>query len=309
MNISLKKGINKKKSLGYGLNGRSTSDNNVFGDNEEESSDDEETGNARQRINRQISKEQAALRQRAQVVMASSSDGGIFDFDGAYESFHKHDDKEEKDIAAGKERKSRYIKDLLETAKKRQRDREVVNERKIAKEQALEDEQEDFAGKEKFITKAYRKKLEERTQWEAEEEDRRRSEEANDVTKQTTAGAAMATFYGNFSKNIAMGGGTMDTNEGENISIEPNDKLDIVRDHDHDEILSNRGGGMGFLSGFERAEEDPLETMTDQGGVDGASINDPIPLEKEPTVRERRDLKVAAARARYLQRKGISLQQ
>lgn len=327
MNISLgsKATKAKKKKLGFGLNSRAASaaapSQNIFGDDEDDDEDDigkdmATPGDARQRINKQIAKEQAALRQRAQAAMAAgtSGDGGIFDYDGAYDSFRPAA-VEAKETDPKEERKSRYIGDLLETAKKRQRVREAVLERKVAKEQALEDAQEDFVGKEKFITKAYRRKLEERKQWEVEEEERQREEEANDVTKRKSAGAAMASFYGNFANNVAMGGGgDQEGTKDENTTSDKHKKA-LDRDSD-DDFLPSKGGGLGFLSGFERSEEQPQPAeeaddgdKRDQIETKKATENDDRPAETQSTARERREQKVAAARLRYLERKGMTSRQ
>ena len=187
----------------------------------------------------------------------------------------------------------------METAKKRQRERETVMERKIAKEQAVEDAQEDFAGKEKFVTKAYRRKLEERQQWQAEEDAKDKEESANDVTQKTTAGAAMASFYGNFANNVAVGGSGTHGNTKARGDVEAPNK-------DDEDFRPNQGGsgGMGFLAGFERSE--PAATDVDRvDDVDGSPgrVEDVTLSEPVLTLRQRREQKVAAARMRYLKRK------
>ncbi len=93
----------------------------------------------------------------------------------------------------------------MEAAKKRKHERDIVYEKKIAREQALEETEQDFRGKEKFVTAAYRKKLEERELWLAQDEQQRREDEENDVTKKG-GGLGMATFYGSLNKNTALGG-------------------------------------------------------------------------------------------------------
>lgn len=307
MNISLNTKKTQKKAaappIGFGLNSRKQS-TNVFGGDDDDSSDDgdDNVGDSRKRMNQQIAKEQAALRKRAQAALASTEAGDIFDYDGAYDSFRP---KEEEKPKQEEEKKSRYIGDLLETAKKRQRDREAVMERKIAKEQALEDAQEDFAGKEKFITKAYRRKLEERKQWEAEEEIRQQEEDAKDVTKQTTAGAAMASFYGNFAHNVAVGGTAAKKKDEEQKVLDSSKDKGNESDED---FRPKGGGGMGFLAGFERSEAEPAADG-DKDETKETTIDEEKPMAKPLTARERREQKVAAARLRYLKRKGIAMEQ
>jgi len=65
-------------------------------------------------------------------------------------------------------------------AKRREQEMEIVFERKLAKDRAKEDTE--FGDKEKFVTRAYREKLEERKKWLAEEQRREAVEAANDVS-------------------------------------------------------------------------------------------------------------------------------
>ncbi len=171
---------------------------NVFGDD-----DDYDEPSSRSRVNQAVRSEQDALKRRAQKAM-QMTDANVYDYDGAYDSFHKNPAAEQEE-AKDDDRKSRYIADLLEAAKKRKHERDIVYEKKIAREQAIEETEQDFRGKEKFVTAAYRKKLEERELWLAQDEQQRKEDEENDVTKKT-GGLGMATFYGSLSYNTAMGG-------------------------------------------------------------------------------------------------------
>jgi len=216
----------KTKNIRYGLNDRKNSQphkKSVFS-NCDSSSDEDTTAAAaaetsavggRRHVNRALVAEQVALRNRAEMTMAlsTSNPSDLFDYDGQYESFSLgHQNEASKKLkedggpkkTLGKEKKeSRYVADLLQHAKIRQQEREIIEERKIAKEQA-EDEKE-FIGKEKFVTKTYKRKLAERESWLVEEEERSKKEQAEDVTKQKNGSAVMASFYGNLTRNIAMG--------------------------------------------------------------------------------------------------------
>jgi coiled-coil domain-containing protein 55 len=307
MNISLapkKKKVNKG-SIGYGLNNRgadASSNNNVFGESssEDEKEDSAETLTNRSRVNQQIATEQAALRKRAQAAAASLEES-VYDYDGAYDSFKAStatDPSPKKE-----ERSSKYIGDLLRASKKRERERDVIYERKLAKEQAEEDAQADYQGKEKFITKAYKRKLEERKQWEQEEKEKDREEEENDVTKQS-AGTAFANFYGNFNRNVAMGG-TKDGDEG-NIGKDGS----VERNNDVKEAAT---GGLGFLSGFERRDETTGQDRSHQKDEDDRNKGK-LALIKEPSaknvptlsMREIREEKVREARKRHIERKKMA---
>lgn len=77
----------------------------------------------------------------------------MYDYDGVYDKMHAL----EKKLKEPDTKESRYISDLLEAAKKRGHERDIANERKISREQ--EQEEAEFQGKDKFVTKAYKQKL------------------------------------------------------------------------------------------------------------------------------------------------------
>ena len=321
MNISLSKGSSRSKaggkptSIGYGLNNRNGGGDgggggskNVFGGDSDDGSDDDDDGGD---VNRQIAREQAAARRRAQAALQSMDDPSIYDYDGAYETFNAADkSKKEQDEKSSEPKKSRYITDLLKAAKTRERERDAIHERKVAREQAEEDAQAEYQGKEKFVTKAYKRKLEERKRWETEQEEKQREEEANDVTKKS-ANAAFANFYTNLNQ-VQRGEGADTGSKVQKTSRDGGDAA--AADDDFDPRRGNaHGGGMGFLGGFERSSpgEDPSETTTNRDqNTDPAgshkSDNDKdltIDIESALTIRQRREKKVAEARARYFQRR------
>lgn len=74
----------------------------------------------------------------------------------------------------------RYIQALIDKAKVREREHEIVYERKLAKERSKEDHL--FADKDKFVTGAYKRKLAEQAKWLEEERLRQLREEKEDVS-------------------------------------------------------------------------------------------------------------------------------
>lgn len=68
----------------------------------------------------------------------------------------------------------------MEKAKQRERDHEIVYERKLLKERSKEDHL--YADKEKFVTSAYKKKLAEQAKWLEEERQLKIREEREDVS-------------------------------------------------------------------------------------------------------------------------------
>ena len=301
MNINLAAASKKKKpaaKLGFGLNQRgSNKPNNIFMAADDDSDDDDEPAaavtaeTARAAVNREIAAEQAALRKRAREKMAAA--GGEYDYDGAHETSNAAQKTTTTDTTAGTgagtARKSRYIADLLQAAEKRKQERDVVHERKVAREQTAEEEADaDLAGKEKFVTAAYKRKLEERQLWLQKDQDTQREEELSDVTKKT-GGAAMASFYGNWNRNVAVGGGIESSAPAEAAS-----------------------SGLGFLDGFEQGDGDAIGNngSADADKLEKGATGQAAPkahldeVETPPSIsmREARQAKLAQARMRYFQR-------
>lgn len=74
---------------------------------------------------------------------------------------------------------SKYIPALLDKAKQREQEKEIVYERKLAKDRDKDEHR--FADKDKFVTSAYKKKLAEQAKWLEEERLRQLREEKEDV--------------------------------------------------------------------------------------------------------------------------------
>jgi len=312
-------GTKKKKGgdgLALGLNRRG----NVLGGGSSSSSDDSDdndNGGDRGRepggggsrvaaVNRAIASEQAALRRRAvaeEEAAAAEAEANVYDYDGAYDSFSKNRpeqvDERQSDKKDGEEKKSRYIGDLLKAAERRNRERELVIERKVAREQKEEEAQQgdEFRDKGTFVTAAYKRKLQERELWQAQEEKRFREEEENDVTKKK--GGALANFYGSLNKNVALGG-TGAGPDGDATKDATNEK-------------DSGAMGLGFMDGFERdagggGDDKVRERKTaertaekDDGG-DGEQSARATEEDRKLTMRRIREKKVAEARVRYLRR-------
>jgi len=122
------------------------------------------------------------------VQRALEQDASIYDYDGVYDEMKqiKQETSEEKKVAA---RKPKYMATLLETAKKRQQLHERRTERKVQKER--EQEGDEFADKESFVTEAYKQKMVEIKQQEEAEKLQDLKESVMDVTKQRD----MSGFY------------------------------------------------------------------------------------------------------------------
>eukprot|EP00252_Welwitschia_mirabilis_P000238 TRINITY_DN10231_c0_g1_i1.p1 TRINITY_DN10231_c0_g1~~TRINITY_DN10231_c0_g1_i1.p1 ORF type:complete len:330 (+),score=79.74 TRINITY_DN10231_c0_g1_i1:81-1070(+) len=129
---------------------------------------------------------------------ALEEDPSIFDYDGVYDTMKTKVTRPLQEDRAKREPK--YIGKLVQKAKLRQMEHEIIYERQLAKERSKEDHL--YADKEKFVTSAYKRKLAERDQWLQEEKLRERLEEKEDVTKKSD----LSDFYSNLlKKNVAFG--------------------------------------------------------------------------------------------------------
>ncbi|CAI5514994.1 unnamed protein product [Closterium sp. Naga37s-1] len=139
----------------------------LFGNDDD---DDVEADIARQNLKKRSQRE---TEQQHEAAMAE--DPSVFDYDGVYDTIHAARTSRAKEAV---QRQARYIPNLLKTTKEREKEKELVQERLLAKERAKEEEE--FAGKERFVTRAYREKLVERQRWLAEEKRKEAEEAAND---------------------------------------------------------------------------------------------------------------------------------
>ncbi|KAL7471074.1 hypothetical protein ACHAXS_011373 [Conticribra weissflogii] len=261
-----------KNSLTYGLNPRKkrnkTGGLTGFFDDDNDDDDDENTPSTGKRAtNRDIAREQASLRQRAQTAASKlDDDADIFDYDAQYESFasggaaatrETKRANETRATAGGgdDDKRSRYVANLLRHAERRTREQEIVYERKVARERVLEEgaRGELYEGKETFITGAYKRKLAERERWAREEEEKAKREEEEDVAakarKEGKGGGRFLLYGGGVGRNgvlggTARGGGTKEEEEGDRAG-------DVV-----DERGKDWGNEVGRNDGDNRAQFD-----------------------------------------------------
>jgi len=196
----------KKKNLlsnAFGCDDSSEEDNN-------NNNDRNEMERAKRRHNEEIKRQQDAIKSRVDRDMeevytkALEEDPLAFSYDEALDTIQeKRQQKLKEDDGEKIERKSRYIEQLKEAAELRKREQDVTYERKLLKEREKEDEL--FGEKDKFITQAYRKKLEEDEKWKKEMEEREEREKERDVHGKSD----MTSFYANLmNRNVSTGGDT-----------------------------------------------------------------------------------------------------
>ncbi|KAK9810734.1 hypothetical protein WJX73_003832 [Symbiochloris irregularis] len=172
----------------------------VFGDDEEDDSAPVQKSGVAREVAKQAAKKRIDTKVAAQQAAALAEDPSIFDYDGVYDDLQEQ--RVQPKQAEKLERKSRYIEGLLDKAKERQREQDVVYERRLAKERQAEDHL--FGDKDRFVTAAYKRKLEEDQKWLAEEKLREEIEAREDVVKK----GHMGDFYRHLmSNNVAFGTG------------------------------------------------------------------------------------------------------
>ncbi|ONI02125.1 hypothetical protein PRUPE_6G178500 [Prunus persica] len=158
---------------------------------------DDDDNDVEKEISRHASKNKSLKDIEEQQRKALEQDPSVFDYDGVY------DEMKQKAIQPRaqdrEERKPRYIQYLMKKAEERNREHEIVYERKLAKERTQEDHL--YADKDKFVTSAYKRKLAEQAKWMEEERLRQLREEKDDVTKKKD----LTDFYFNLGKNVAFG--------------------------------------------------------------------------------------------------------
>ncbi|KAI0874770.1 coiled-coil domain-containing protein 55-domain containing protein [Hypoxylon argillaceum] len=125
----------------------------------------------------------SALESRKHREAAEELDPSIYDYDAVYDSLKPEKQVTQEDA----ERKPKYMKNLIASAAVRKRDALIAEEKKIARER--EEEGEEYAGTDKFVTEAYKKQQEENRRIEAEE--RQREEEES----RKNQGGGMTAFY------------------------------------------------------------------------------------------------------------------
>ncbi|KAG7674989.1 hypothetical protein Ndes2526B_g07836 [Nannochloris sp. 'desiccata'] len=166
----------------------------IFGDD----ASDEDEDNVERQIARHAARKQNDKKVAEMHAAALAEDASVFDYDSHFDSIQeaRAEPKQKEKMA----RESRYIASLLETAEERKREQDVQYERQLAKERAAEDHL--YGNKEKFVTAAYKKKLEEEAKWKAEQKQKQEEEEQNAVEKK----GHMGDFYRNILRNnVAFG--------------------------------------------------------------------------------------------------------
>ncbi|KAJ3286508.1 hypothetical protein HDU79_006425 [Rhizoclosmatium sp. JEL0117] len=132
----------------------------------------------------------ASAKTEREKKKALDEDASIFDYDGAYDAMKEAEDAQRRkrdlgdvDAATGR-KKPRYVENLLKASLNRKIELERVEDRKVAKERALEGDL--FGDKDAFVTEAYK---------ERQKELRRLEDEEKRKEALQRSGGDMAEFY------------------------------------------------------------------------------------------------------------------
>lgn len=123
------------------------------------SEDDELVIDSKPRVKEQSTKELEHVNNIQKKAM--EQDPLVFDYDAAYDRDHIY--KSTKHSAS---KQPKYVHNLVQSARDRKIEREIYMEKKIQRER--EKEGKEYQDKEKFVTSAYKKKLQEMEKWQNE---------------------------------------------------------------------------------------------------------------------------------------------
>uniref|UniRef100_A0A2P2IQR6 Nuclear speckle splicing regulatory protein 1 N-terminal domain-containing protein n=1 Tax=Rhizophora mucronata TaxID=61149 RepID=A0A2P2IQR6_RHIMU len=259
-------------------------------------------------ILRQASKNKSLQNIEEQHKKALEEDPTAFDYDGVYDEMKvnvarpRAQDREE--------RKPKYIQTLIKKAEERQREHEIIYERRLVKERSKEDHL--YENKDKFVTSAYKKKLAEQAKWMEEERLRELREEKEDVTKKTD----LTDFYFNLEKNVAFGATDIEFKKKER-------QAESRRSEKHDDkVFGETSRSLTESSGVKEshtggtspaaAETSPLMATSSEPAVLKEVPDKPVSQKESSGVRhdhhKRDEDTLAAAKERFLARKRAKLQ-
>lgn len=149
----------------------------VFGD---DSDDEHDKATIEKTMRKESIRNLKKIQTQLTLRKAMEEDPSVFEYDEVYDDLKKN--KEEKKQEVTKDRKPRYIEQLLKSAELRKREGDRRTQRKIQKER--ETEGEAFGDKEAYVTSAYKRKMQEMQEEEEREMRREQMDQMMDVTKQ-----------------------------------------------------------------------------------------------------------------------------
>ena len=249
---------------------------------------------------------------------ALAEDASVFDYDGVYDDMKKEREREaqnRKTQRTADKEKPKYIGTLLQQAKIREVENQRIRERRLLHERQADDAL--YGDKEKLVSASYKRKLQEMQNWDAEDARLAALEEREDVMKQGEH--AMAGFYANLNKNIAMGGTTTNARSAYTVKEarsapllreEPiRAKRGLGRDDEHDsesietsyEVVTEKVSGGESLD--ENQTVSARDTLLRQEEVNATTDVPPPPRCILDKAKPSKEDAISAAKVRFLARK------
>lgn len=258
---------------------------------------DENEDDIEREISRQASKNKTLKDIEEQHKKALEEDPTAFDYDDVYEEMKE---KTIRPLAQDRqERKPKYIQKLIEKAKQREREHEIIYEKKLVKERSKDDAL--YADKDKFITGAYKKKLAEQAKWLEEERLRELREEKDDVTKKSD----LSDFYYNLSKNVAFGGIEAKLRKREEkVDADTSEKgSSSTNTHTDSSVINEGHEGKTSTPSKESSQSLDIKPVSDASAQEKALAEETLAQQPKSDHHKRSEDAVAAAKERFLARK------
>ncbi|RLN93581.1 hypothetical protein BBJ28_00013776 [Nothophytophthora sp. Chile5] len=260
---------------------------------------------------RRVGLEAARSLQQSQVertrAQALADDPSVFDYDAVYDDMKSARQSEVTKRAVQREaekKQPKYIGTLLAQAKIREVENERIRERRLLHERKADDAL--YGDKEKLVSASYKRKLQEMKRWDEEDARLANLEDRDDVTKQGEH--AMAGFYANLNKNIAMGGSTANARSAYTAKEEPQDgdrKESTTGDADeHSTAKSDPEPVAKKTRTSDQGQRSPArEVEAHEFDAEKAEMAVQAPENPEEEPKPSKEDAIAAARARFLARK------
>ncbi|KAG8450433.1 hypothetical protein GDO86_002914 [Hymenochirus boettgeri] len=152
--------------------------------------DSDEDTSVGESLKKESLKKRVMKQTKLEIQKALQEDASVYEYDNVYDDIQqKKKEENEAKVLAVKDKKPKYIQNLLKAVEVRKKEQEKRMEKKIQKER--ETEGEEFKDKEAFVTSAYKKRLQEK----AEEEERERREAALEASLDVTKQKDLSGFY------------------------------------------------------------------------------------------------------------------
>lgn len=221
----------------------------------------------------------SSLSSKRAAESATTLDSSVYEYDNVYDSLKPA----KAATSAEKDRKPRYMRGLMEAADIRKRDALIAEEKKIARER--EAEGDEFAGKEKFVTEAYKRQQEENKK--IEEEERKREERE----AKKNEGGGMSGFYKDLLKregerhNEVVKAVEESAKEGPKGEPEDEEMKDVGEEAKRIKDLQDKGADVAVNEDGQVVDKRQLL----KGGLNLGNKPKPKPQEEnKPTERERK---------------------